>query len=78
LDRRVNDFSVYLRVIGNNAVHPSGLIDIQDNIQIANSLFELLNMIVDVMISQPKKIDGLYGSLPEKDRSNIAERDRKK
>lgn len=63
----------YLRVIGNNAVHP-GQIDIKDNREIANSLFELLNIIVDVMISQPKKIEGLYDQLPEKDKLNIQKR----
>jgi predicted RNA-binding Zn-ribbon protein involved in translation (DUF1610 family) len=64
----------YLRVIGNNAVHP-GLIDMKDNREVANLLFELLNIIVDVMISQPKKIEGLYGQLPEKDKLNIQKRD---
>lgn len=39
-----------LRVIGNDAVHP-GQIDLNDNRDIAASLFELLNIIIDEMIS---------------------------
>lgn len=66
----------YLRVIGNNAVHP-GLIDMQDNREVANSLFGLLNIIVDEMISKPNTINALYGQLPQKDLSNIDKRDQK-
>jgi hypothetical protein len=67
----------YLRVIGNNAVHPLGKIDLQDNKQVANSLFDILNMIVDDMISEPSRIDKVYDTLPEKDKSNIEKRDSK-
>jgi Domain of unknown function (DUF4145) len=76
LPERIQKALDYLRVIGNNAVHP-GLIDIRDNRQVANSLFELLNVIVDDLISEPKKVDGLYGQLPKKDLSNIQKRDKK-
>ncbi len=65
-----------VRVIGNNAVHP-GLIDIQDNQEIAGKLFNLINLIVDVMISQPKEIDKIYDNLPEKDKKSIEKRDNK-
>lgn len=65
-----------VRVIGNNSVHP-GLIDIQDNQEIANKLFNLINLIVDVMISQPKEIDKVYNNLPEKDKKSIKKRDNK-
>jgi len=62
-----------VRVIGNNAVHP-GLIDIQDNQEIANKLFHLINLIVEVMISQPKEINKIYDNLPEKDKKSIENR----
>ena len=65
-----------VRVIGNNAVHP-GELDIKDDLPTAMSLFELVNQIVESMISQPKKIEELYGRLPESDKKAIENRDKK-
>jgi len=62
-----------VRVIGNNAVHP-GEID-ADNEQTAQVLFRLVNLIAEKMISEPKAIDEVYSSLPEKEKENIAKRD---
>jgi hypothetical protein len=63
-----------VRVIGNNAVHP-GELDIKDNREVVGQLFQLVNMIVDTMISQPKSIEALYSDLGEKARSAIEKRD---
>lgn len=63
-----------VRVVGNNAVHP-GEISIEDNPSIALSLFKLINLIVDTMITQPKEIDGLFDTLPEGVRKAIERRD---
>ena len=63
-----------VRVIGNEAVHP-GQIDLDDNTEVANKLFQLVNMISETMISQPKAVDELYESLPEAKRKEIAKRD---
>ena len=52
-----------VRVVGNNAVHP-GEISLDDSPEIASTLFELINIIVDRMISQPKKLSELYAGLP--------------
>lgn len=65
-----------VRVIGNNAVHP-GELDIKDDLPTAMSLFELVNQIAESMISQPKKIEELYGRLPESDKKAIENRDKK-
>ena len=65
-----------VRVIGNNAVHP-GKIDLKDDIKTATVLFELLNIIVDVMIAQPKKVDKIYEKIPEGVKKAIDKRDRK-
>ena len=65
-----------VRVIGNNSVHP-GVIDIKDDQETANKLFHLINLIVDVMISQPKEIDKIYDDLPEKDKEAINKRNNK-
>jgi len=64
-----------LRVIGNNAVHP-GQIDLKDDPATATALFELLNMIVDVMIAQPKRVDEIYAKVPVSAKEAIEKRDR--
>jgi hypothetical protein len=66
-----------VRVIGNNAVHP-GQIDLKDDSETALRLFELVNLITDTMITQPKQIEQLYGSLPEDQRKQIEGRDKDK
>lgn len=38
-------------------------------------LFELVNIIVDTMISHPKEIERLYGGLPEGKKAAIDNRD---
>jgi len=63
-----------VRVIGNNAVHP-GQIDLKDDSQAAGNLFELVNLIAEVMITQPKHVDELYEGLPEDQREAIVKRD---
>lgn len=64
-----------VRVVGNNAVHP-GQIDLKDNKDVANSLFGLINLIVDVMITQPKHVEELYQTVvPEPQREAIKKRD---
>lgn len=74
LDPRVQKMLDSVRVIGNNAVHP-GAIDWRDNREIAEKLFRLINMIADIMISQPKAIDEIYDGLGEKNREAIVQRD---
>jgi len=64
-----------VRVIGNNAVHP-GQIDLKDDIETANKLFELINLIARIMITEPKEVSKLYESLPEEKRKAIEERDK--
>ena len=64
-----------VRVIGNHAVHP-GEIDLKDDMDTAISLFGLLNMIVEVMISQPKKVDEIFKKIPEGAKKAIKERNK--
>jgi len=65
-----------VRVIGNNAVHP-GQIDIKDNVETAIRLFELINIIAERMITQPKKIKEFYEKvIPEKAKEAIENRDK--
>lgn len=74
LDVRVQQALDVVRVIGNNAVHP-GQIDLRDDHPTAEKLFGLVNIITEVMISQPKHIADMYASLPESALKAIEKRD---
>jgi len=66
-----------VRVVGNNAVHP-GVIDLKDDIEIARKLFAFVNIIADVMITQPNEIDKFYDeTIPENLKNAIDRRDGK-
>lgn len=64
LDPRIQRAMDVLRVIGNNAVHP-GQINLDEDASIVRSLFGLLNLVIEQMISRPKHIDSLFEILPE-------------
>ena len=66
----------YVRVIGNSAVHP-GQIDLKDDKEAAINLFKLINLIAEVMITQPKEVDKLYNTLPQGQKDAILKRDEK-
>ncbi|MCE5972477.1 DUF4145 domain-containing protein [Sinirhodobacter sp. WL0062] len=76
LDPRIQKALDVVRVVGNNAVHP-GQIDLKDDRATAESLFRLLNLIVEKMISEPKHVDEVYAALPEEARKAIEKRDGK-
>jgi hypothetical protein len=63
-----------VRVIGNNAVHP-GQIEMTDNKEMAITLFRLIKIIVESMITHPTHIDEIYGALPERALKGIERRD---
>lgn len=65
-----------VRVIGNNAVHP-GELDLKDDQATANTMFELTNMIIDVMITQPKEVDEIFEKIPSGAKEAIKKRDAK-
>jgi hypothetical protein len=74
LDARVQKALDAVRVIGNNAVHP-GQIDLRDDRPTAESLFGLVNLICEKMITEPKHVEAVYASLPEPARKAIEQRD---
>lgn len=74
LSERIQQAMDVLRVIGNNAVHP-GQIDLKDDTDTALRLFELLNVVADAMISEPRRIEEMYGKLPATAREAIEQRD---
>jgi hypothetical protein len=76
LDSRIQKALDAVRVIGNNAVHP-GSIDLRDDRATAESLFRLLNLIAEKMISEPKHVDEVYATLPPNALAAIEARDKK-
>lgn len=63
-----------VRVVGNNAVHP-GTMNLDDSPETALALFGLVNMIVDNQITQPKHVEALFDTLPERAKVAIEKRD---
>ena len=74
LNPRIQKALDTVRVIGNNALHP-GQIDLEDDRATAETLFRLLNLIAEKMISEPKHVDEAYAKLPDGARKAIEERD---
>lgn len=66
----------FVRVIGNECVHP-GKIDLRDDPDVAITLFKLVNIIAESMITQPKMIESLYEDLPQEKLDQIKRRDSK-
>ena len=62
-------------MIGNEAVHP-GQMDLKDDLNTAETLFGLVNLIAEKMISEPKHVDAVYESLPQGKREAIERRDK--
>lgn len=73
LSPRVQQALDVVRVIGNNAVHP-GSINFDDNPKLAETLFKLVNFIVEEMITRPREIKEIYDSLPQKQLDQIEQR----
>ncbi|MDG2637755.1 DUF4145 domain-containing protein [Vibrio parahaemolyticus] len=66
----------FVRVIGNNAVHP-GEISLDDDPQTVSALFGLINLIVDSQITQPKHVESLFNTLPQGAIEAVTKRDQK-
>ncbi|NOY48403.1 MAG: DUF4145 domain-containing protein [Chlorobi bacterium] len=76
LNTQVKEALDIVRVIGNNAVHP-GQIDLQDNDETAKSLFGLVNIISEKMITEPKHVKSMFDNLPDNAKNQIKKRDEK-
>lgn len=74
ISSRIQKAMDVLRVIGNNAVHP-GKIDLNDDPQIALSLFGLINVIIEETITRDKHINAMFDALPNTVKKSIEKRD---
>ena len=64
-----------VRVVGNKAVHPGQIeLDVESK-ETVDTLFELINVIVDYMIAMPQRVSGLYNKLPAGAKEAIEKRD---
>lgn len=63
-----------VRVIGNNAVHP-GEMDMDDDRETANKLFNLVNLIVEETVGREQMVNDVFDSLPEGPKDGINQRD---
>ena len=70
----------HLRAIRDHELHP-GVIEMEDldedDYQHTISLFKLLNLIVEELITRPKRISEYYQRLPQRQKDAIEERDNK-
>jgi hypothetical protein len=74
LPDRIQKAMDVLRVVGNYAVHEGAILG-DDDAQTVNSLFKLINVVVEDRIATPDNIDELYDLLPESKRQQIDRRD---
>lgn len=63
-----------VRVTGNHAVHP-GEIALNDSPEHVTVMFEMINLIVEELITRPKQIADRFSRLPIRDLNSILKRD---
>ena len=63
LNERIQQSLDIVRVTGNHAIHP-GKIE-PDDITNTQTLFDLINLIADALITQPKRVQAIYDNIPE-------------
>ena len=70
LEPSIVDMMETLRLAGNNAVHPGGFFDDEDNHAIATKLFGLINQIAKEAITIPRERKQLHDQVKEQDASS--------
>lgn len=75
LPQKIQEACDIVRVTGNEAVHP-GTMDLKDDPDTVEHLFALINIIVENQISEPKKIQEIFGKLPQPKLDGIKNRDK--
>ena len=78
LNEKIIKSADIIRVIANEGGSHAGTIDLtgKDNIETINKLFFLINIIVEYLITLPKKVDDMHNQLPEDKKQGIKKRDR--
>ncbi len=66
-----------LRITADAMLHPNAInLENEDDRQTAIGMFDLLNIITDVLIAEPRKVDDYFDNLPGSQKGAIEERDR--
>ena len=65
-----------VRVTGNDVLHV-GRIDLNDSSETAYLLFDIVNLIIQRMVSEKKMIDKIFAKLPQEKQDGIANRDKR-
>lgn len=73
LPKQIQQALDVVRITGNNAVHPGQLH--ADDVQVAQQLFPLVNLIAEYQISMPARVQELYDALPAGALAGIQRRD---
>ena len=76
LDGRIKKAMDSVRVIGGQAVHPLTM-NLKDDTGTATALFSLVNYISDWAYTSGKRINGVFGMLPDSKKDAISKRDGK-
>ena len=76
LDGEVINALDSIRVIGGQAAHPLEL-DLRTDKETAEKLFNIVNYISDSIYTRPKKIQDMFGKVPEDKKEAIKQRDSK-
>ncbi|PEF99668.1 DUF4145 domain-containing protein [Bacillus toyonensis] len=63
-----------IRAYGNSGAH-SGIINLDENPEIPNFLLELINLVVEHMITLPNKVDTMFDAIPPGIKAGIEKRD---
>ena len=66
LDKKIRVALQRVGMVGEGAVEP-GMIDSGDGEETARALFSILNLIVDALMVQPRRVDEMLGKLPQKE-----------
>ncbi|QZP26231.1 DUF4145 domain-containing protein [Pseudomonas mosselii] len=77
LDQQIQQALDYVRITGNNAVHP-GEISLEESPEHVGVMFDMINLIVEERIHRPKVIAERFQNLPAGALKAIAKRDQPK
>lgn len=73
----IQEYMDVCRCVGNSSVHPNVEIDVNEDPDVAKGLFTAMNIIVENLISIPKRASEAYAALPANFRKHVEERDKK-